>query len=421
MASINDGLFAGRAGIQSHGAAIAVLSDNIANANTVGYKASRADFVDLLAGTISGSGSTSVGSGSSIENITQLFNQGSFEYTDRGMDVAIDGNGFFVLESTEGTRYYSRAGNLSVDSEGNVLSETGLQVMGFAADGSGGLQALNVNEISTSTTPSSAATITGNLNSAASVTTVPDESTNPTWTDVTGAATFSTYVDVYDSLGESHTVSIMFYKTGAGDWTVNAYADGNDVSGGTAGLPELIGTGTLEFGADGARVEPIPAVDFTATATWSNGSQASSIGFSFNPMTQFSSASNISSISQNGAGSGSVTSFSIEEDGTLYASLDNGQTASVGKIALAIFANPEGLTRAGDSTYIESSDSGQAVIGTPDTGRFGSLAAGALELSTSDIASDFIKLISYQRGFQGSSRIITKIDDLLSEIINLAR
>ncbi|MCC6933472.1 MAG: flagellar hook protein FlgE [Deltaproteobacteria bacterium] len=423
MATIIEGLFAGRAGIQSHGAAISVLADNIANANTVGYKTSRGEFVDLLAGNLGGAGSsTAVGSGSSVKKVTQLFTQGSFEYTGRGLDVGIDGNGFFILEDSSSTRFYSRAGNLSVDSEGNVRNQNGLSVLGFPANGSGGLEALNVNEVSATTTPTTTASITGNLNSAATITTVPDPLTNPTWAQVNAAATFSTFVDVFDSLGESHTISVMFFKTDAGEWTVNAYVDGGETTGGQAGgLPEEVGRGTITFGSDGLRPDPIPAVDFTAAMTWANGSQASSIDFGFNPFTQFSTPSNISSIVQNGSGSGSVTAFNIEKDGTLFALLDNGQTASVGKIALAIFANPEGMRRAGESKYIESIESGQPVVGTPATGRFGTLASGALELSTSDIASDFIKLISYQRGFQGSSRIVTKIDDLLNEIMSLAR
>ena len=421
MATIIEGLFAGRAGIQSHGAAISVLSDNIANANTVGYKASRAEFVDLLAGNLSGQGSaTAVGSGSSVSKVTQLFNQGSFEYTGRGLDVGIDGNGFFIVQGGDGSRLYTRAGNFQVDEDGFLLNQNGDKVLGFAANGSGGLESLNINKVATSTTPTSQATITGNLNSATSVASIP--AAGATWAQLNSAASFSTFVDVYDSLGESHTASVLFFKTGSGTWTANAYVDGSEINGGVGGLPSLVGsTNALTFDANGARVVPIPASDFTATLNWSNGASASNIDFSFNPFTQFSTSSNISSITQNGSGSGAVSSFSIEEDGTLFALLDNGETATVGQIGMAIFANSEGLRRAGNSCYSESVSSGQPVIGTPDTGRFGALESGALELSTSDIASDFIKLISYQRGFQGSSRIITKIDDLLNEIISLAR
>jgi flagellar hook protein FlgE len=153
---------------------------------------------------------------------------------------------------------------------------------------------------------------------------------------------------------------------------------------------------------------------------WANGANPSNIGMTFDPFTQFSTPSSISSLVQDGSGSGSVVSFNVETDGTLFATLDNGETAVVGQIGMATFGNPEALRRTGESLYTESQNSGQPVIGTAQTGRFGGIEAGALELSTSDIASDFIKLISIQRGFQGSSRIISNIDDLLNEIINLA-
>ena len=437
MASIMNGLFAGRAGIASHGTAIAVLADNIANSNTVAYKTSRAEFTDLLAGNISGGGGgASVGSGSSVDSVTQIFNQGTFEFTGRGLDLGIDGQGFFVL-SDNGARFYSRAGNLKIDADGRLLNQNGLEVMGFPANGSGGLESLNVNSITATSARTQNVTITGNLNatitkSSGAYDVVPGA--GATFAQLSTAASFSTYADIYDSLGGQHTVTVYFFHTAQNTWVAQGYVDGNDIQGGTAGVPVQLtnAQATLTFSNSGLRtVVPVPpAADFDNVTPptgapysgWKNGADSvSSVDFTFDPFTQFSSPSNINSISQDGKGQGNIVSFNVEQNGNLFALLDNGQTTSVGVIALATFSNPEGLRRNGESLYTKTTESGEAVIGTPNIGQFGAIQSGALELSTSDIASDFIKLISLQRGFQGSSRVITSIDDLLSEVINLAR
>lgn len=418
---IVNGLFSGRAGIQSHGAAISVLADNISNANTTAFKQSRPDFTDILAGSIGGQGSSAVqiGSGSELKKVTQIFNQGTFEFTGRGLDLGIDGNGFFLVEN-EGTRYYSRAGNFSVDAEGTLRNQNGFSVLGFPANGSGGLQELNVNAVSQSSVETQNVTISGNLDASTGFTVQPT-GVGTTFAQLSSAATFSTFVDVYDSLGDSHTVTMYFFHTAANTWTAAAYADGSEVSGGTTGLPSQLGANsTITFTSGGVRTTT-PASDINVTNTWQSGATAADIDILFDPLTQFSSASNIQSITQDGSGTGSVISFNVEQNGNLFALLDNGQTTTIGTIALANFANSEGLQRVGGTLYLNSSASGEPVVGRPDTGQFGAIEAGALEISTADIAGDFVRLISLQRGFQGSARMITSINDLLQEIIQLAR
>lgn len=417
MPSILNGLFSARAGIEGHGSAISVLADNISNSNTTGYKSSRGDFTSILAGAIGGD--VTVGSGSQLSTVTQLFTQGSLEFTGRSLDLAIDGDGFFAVRSTTGARFYARAGNFNVDTDGNLRNQNGFEVLGFPTGGTGSLEALNVNQVSQSNVETENVVITGNVDAASATTAVPPGT--PTFSELSNAATFTTFVDMFDSLGAQHTATVFFFHTGAGTWTANAYVDGGEVTGGTAGSPFLVGSTTaLNFGANGERTPPVPAIDFTATADWINGAEDAAVNFSFNPFTQFASNSNINSINQDGSGAGNVVSFNIEADGTVFALLDNGQTADLGKIALATFANKEGLARVTGSLWSESVTSGEPVIGTPNTGQFGALQGGALELSNSDIASDFIKLVSLQRGFQSSARIITTIDDLLNEIVNLA-
>ena len=417
MAGIGDALFAGRAGIQAHGIGISVLSDNISNANSTAYKASRADFLDLVAGF--GGGGRTVGSGSDVKRVTQIFNQGSFEFTGRNLDVAIDGEGFFVVQDSVGQQLYTRAGNLSVDSDGNVLDQNGNFILGFPTGGAGGLEGLNVNERTNNSVDTNQVTITGNLDASSDIIGAVPAVPGSSFADLNNAAAFSTFVDVFDSLGGSHTVTVYFFHTGSNQWQVNAYVDAGDV-GGAVGDPALIGGVTMGFDATGQKNLPVALPDFTANATWSNGSNAGAIDFNLAPFSQFSSPSNIESINQDGTGGGSVVSFNIDNDGSLFAQLDNGQRAQVGTIALVNFSNKEGLRRLGTGLYADTNDSGEPVVGTPSVGRFGALVGGTLELSTSDISGDFIKLISFQRGFQGSARLITNVDDLLNEIINLA-
>ena len=417
MPSIIDGLFAGRAGIQSHGTGISVLADNIANANTTGFKYSRADFADLVAGNLSGGSSLVPGSGSQVNSITPVLTQGTFEFTGRGLDAAIDGQGYLVVQdATGGSRYFTRAGNLQIDTEGNLLNQNGYQVLGFPASGAGGLEALNVNNRATGSVDTAGVTIGGNVDASSAT----DNSAivETSFSALNDRAEFSTFLDVFDSLGGQHTVTVYFFHTTGNTWVTRGYVDADDV-GGTAGTPSRIFDKTLTFDSSGQRTAVVPP-DATATPAWDNGSAAGNIEFNFDPFTQFASSSSISNISQDGTGTGNVVGFQIEENGNVFAQLDNGQTATIGIVALAAFANPEGLRRVGGSLYSETTAAGEPVIGRPNTGNFGSIESGALELSNADIASDFIKLISLQRGFQGSSRIITNINDLLNEIVNLA-
>lgn len=418
MPSIVDGLFSGRSGIQSHGTAISVLADNIANQNTTGFKAARADFVDLLAGTLGGGGgASSTGNGSSVSKITRILNQGTFESTGRGLDVGIDGNGFLVVEDAFGSRFFTRAGNLQVNPEGNLLDQNGYEVQGFPANGSGALTSLNVNQRVSQDIETRTLTLSGNLDASGAVTTVP---ALLTFANLSSNASFQYTMTVFDSLGASHEISTYFFKNAANNWTANLYANGSDITAGTPGAPVLLGSVPLVFNSSGQLTTPTAAVA-SLTPNWSNGSAAGTIAVTMSGFSQFASPNTIDSADQNGTGSGSVVGFGVQSDGTLVARLDNGQTSSIGVIALAAFANAEGLQRVGNSLFAESAESGDSVIGNPAVGIFGSLESGALELSTSDLAADFIKLISLQRGFQGSSRIVSSINDLLNEVVNLGR
>ena len=440
MPSIINGLFSGRSGISSHGSAIAVVGDNISNSSTVGYKTSRAEFQDLIAG-----GQTSnkvIGSGSAISAVSMIFQQGTMEDTGRPLDMAVDGNGLFVL-ANGAQRYYTRAGNFKVDEEGFVVNQNGYKVLGFPSGGSGALEPLSVNQVSQSQVATTTVAIAGNLNASSDlmVGAIPTTSTaaaasaaanigtlsSTTYAQLNAKAEFSTVVDVFDTLGTKHTLTNFFYHTGAGQYTVKSYANSEEVDNPAAagthvtGVPRQVGSLVMNFGGDGSRAGYVEgSVDFSSSVDWADGADVTSVSFTLSPFTQFSSASNIVSITQDGKGIGTVGSVSIEKNGNMYALLNNGQSSIIGTVGLVNFANPEGLIRIGGTILQQSPNSGEPVVGKPKTGTFGAIQSGSLELSTVDIANEFVKLITLQRGFQANSRIITTINQLLNDIIQLA-
>jgi len=432
VASIINGLFAGRSGVASHGIAISVAGDNISNANTVGFKASRAAFEDIIAGE--GVLGRQVGSGSQIGNVQTIFEQGTLEFTGRPLDLGISGNGFFVLADGP-DRSYTRAGDFKIDAAGFITNQNGLAVLGFPSNGSGALEPINTNNIEQSSIATNELNLAGNLNaSSALVATasipvtgveVPPDPNN-TYAALSKFAEYSTVVDVYDSLGEPHSVSLMFFHTNNGEYTVRAYVNNEDVDNintiTKTGFPRFVGEKVLSFGGNGQR-SPLPVAgtpDLTMNIAWNNGADASETDLNFNPMTQYSAVSNILSVTQDGKGIGSVTSIAVGQDGRVSALLSNGQTSIIGTIALATFSNPEGLVRVGKNQLSTSIASGDAIFGKPNVGTFGSLKAGNIELSTVDIASEFVRIITLQRGFQASTRIITTINQLLNDVIQLA-
>ena len=433
MPSIINGLFAGRAGISSHGNAIAVAGDNISNASTPGFKAARAEFETLIAGE--GILGNQYGSGSTISNVATLYEQGTLEFTGRPLDLGMSGTGYFIV-SEEDSRFYTRAGNFKIDTAGFIVNPAGMALLGFPANGSGALEPINVNNVSQESIETTEVTIAGNVNASASlvdVATIPDPGVavppTVTYADLSLLAEYSTVIDVFDSLGDRHSTTFFFFHTGVNEYTVRAYVNNEDVDtaplplgSGLSGYPRQVGESVITFGGDGLRDNPPPTggADITASVTWNNGSTASNIEFAFVPLTQYASASNILSVTQDGSGVGAVQSISVAPDGEITALLTNGQTSSLGRIAVATFSNQEGLSRLSGNLLAASTASGVAIVGRPETGSFGSIKSGTLELSTVDIASEFVKIITLQRGFQASSRIITTINQLLNEIIQLA-
>lgn len=399
----------------SHGTAIDAIADNLANTNTPGFKAQRAEFSNLLAeslGSLYGS-PLSGGDGVFISDVSSIHLQGPVDFTNRDLDVAVSGLGYFIL--SDGTNsFYTRAGNFDTNAEGNLVASSGETVMGFTAASPETLVPINITNVAATAQASTAGNITGNLDATAPLT-APVETT---FNALNQSASFRSSIGVIDSLGERHDIGLYFFRTGNGAWTASAYVDGADV-GGTAGTPTQVGTTTLAFDATGSQGEGATTA-LTISAAWANGAAGSSVALGMGELTGFSAASGIASVTMDGVTPGNVVGVEVDKDGNVLAQLDNGTSTEVAELALATFNNPGGLQKIGNNKFIEAADSGTAAAGKANVDGKGYLQGGALELSTVDPANELIQLIAYQRGYQAGAQVITTASELINTTIQLA-
>ncbi len=381
----------------------------------VGYKQSRVTFRDLFyqnVGTTGAGDPIQTGAGAAVSSIGTNFTGGSTESSGVPTDVAITGDGFFVVEK-DGARQYTRAGNLTVDPEGFLTTQDGQYVLAYQAVGgilnpALGLAPLQLGKGQINPpNPTSYLQMKANLDAGAEV----------------GDPPYSSQMVVYDSLGASHSLTFKFSKTAANTWSYQISIPAEEVGATGAAVP--ISTGTLQFDGNGQLISPAANIAGITISGLSNG--ASNLVFDWHLfdggmglMTQMSAASTVGSGYQDGFSSGSLLDFSISSDGIVQGSFTNG-TKILGQIALANFANLQGLQRDGHNCYSATLASGQAVIGAPATGGRGTLAGGALELSNVDIAREFASLIVAQRGFQANARVVTAFDEITQDTINLKR
>lgn len=428
-------LYTAVSGMGANGVSLSVIGDNIANLNTIGFKGSRIAFGDVLSQTITGiAGSSQVGRGVLVSGVSPLFTQGSFETTTNALDMAVDGDGFFIV-SDGSARYYTRAGQFSIDKNGNIVNPDGLVLQGYLADASGTITG-TVGNLQVSTNQSSAnmttkADIAVNLDATATppAAAFTLDSNGDAVNDDPANYNFSTTVTVYDSQGGSHQVTLYFVKTGDNAWDVHYVHDD------PANPGQLIDAGTqsLTFDANGALIDdnsgtPISFNFGTAvtspqdiTFNYGTGTGETPAGTGLDGATQFASDFAVINLTQDGYSAGALKNVVISEDGVITGVFTNGQTRPIGQVALARFVAPTGLTKLGRNLYAESFDSGQPIVGMPETSGLGRVLSHTLELSNVDLAEEFVKMISAQRGFQANSRIITTTDDLLQEMINLKR
>jgi len=405
-------------GLTAESTALSAIANNLANQNTTGYKDTSVLFSDLFYQQIGTTGSgdpIQVGAGTEVSAMPSLFTQGSISDTGVPTDVAIQGSGFFVVQNADGTINYTRAGDFSVDANNNLVTSNGQQVLGYPAvngvvNTGAGIAPLQLGAGTIS--PPTATTnveLTTNLNASANV-----------------GDTFSTPVDVYDSLGASHTLTFTFTNTGAGAWSYAITLPAADVGG--TGNPVQIATGNLTFNSSGALTAPaanVAGITLPKGDTLADGANALNFTWQLfdangnSLLTQVASPSSTAATNQNGAGSGSLVDFSIGSDGTITGSFSNGKTQALGQLALANFANPDGLQLNGATDYSPTLASGAAVAGVPGTGGLGTISGGALELSNVDIATEFANLIVAQRGFEADAKAVTTFDQITQDTIAL--
>jgi flagellar hook protein FlgE len=419
-------LFAGVSGINSNGNAMNIIGDNIANVNTVGFKSSRAVFFDLLSADVGG---TKIGLGSRLADANRPFVQGGVETTNSPTDMAIQGRGLFILRDAAGASFYSRAGQFTLDDQGNLVNPSGLFVQGTQLDSFGnpisGLTNIVINQTVVSPTPTSTITLSANLD-ATSTTPAAAFPAGPSALPAAwfAGANFSTVVTVFDSLGQGHDLTYLFRKTAANTWDYQVVANGGEITGGTAGDLQQVSSGTLGFNANGSLNTGASTINNIGAIAWANGASAQTItAANINVLgtTQYAQSSSVSVLNQNGSQSGVLRGIIIGTDGIITGQFTTGGTQPLFRVALADFASPEGLTHSGNSLFLESPESGPVLIGAPANGSFGTVLSGSLELSTVDLATEFVKMVTTQRAFQASSRTITVTDTLLEEVSNLKR
>lgn len=413
-------MFSAISGLRAHRTMLDVVGNNIANVNTSGFKGSSVIFQDILSQTIQGAGAgaptaeiggtnpSQIGLGVGIGKISTNYGQGALQRTDRDMDFAIRGDGFYMVE-TAGEQMFTRAGSLSLDASGRLVTATGGIVQGWSADPLGNLDTNSpIGGISVPVgdlippTPTTDISFNGNLP-----------------TDDPIGQTIRTAVDVFDTQGQAILAAFTFTKTAANEWTVTGeYGE----PGATTAI--TVTDDVITFDANGDITSPtdlnanvaagqIPGVPAFTLSLDSESGRVSQYGDL--------ASGTVAVTVQDGSAAGSLQAMSVSQEGVLVGSYSNGRNRAIGQFALTLFANPEGLEKIGDSNFRSSVNSGVAQVSTAGAGGRGLISSGTLEMSNVDLASEFTNLIVAQRGFQANSRVVTASDELLSDIVNLKR
>ncbi len=397
----------GLSGLNAAARNLDVIGNNVANANTVGAKSSRAEFADVYASSLSGAATNGAGIGVTVAEIAQQFTQGDIATTNNPLDVAITGPGFFRM-SNQGSIEFTRNGQFQLDKEGYLVNSQGAQLTGYRADASGLISqgAPAVLRLTTGDDipkASDEGRIAANLDARAAVSTLPFSVADPR--TFNGATNYT----VYDSLGREHSLAVYFRKTSSNAWEVDAAADGTVLATNPVGNLTFSTAGLLTGGSPVTLTMPVGA-DAGGTLTFT---------IEASEMTQFGSNFGVTELYQNGYAAGRLIGFSVAEDGIVQGRYSNGQSRAQGQLALANFVNPQGLQSLGGNAWASSATSGAALVGAPSTGNLGILQSGALENSNVDLTSELVNMITAQRFYQANAQTIKTQDQLLQTLVNL--
>jgi flagellar hook protein FlgE len=450
---VETALYSGVSGLNATSTAMNVIGNNLANSQTTGYKSDRSLFSDILANKVaSANASSQVGRGVELATVDTIFEQGTFQETGMSTDMAIDGDGFFMVSQLDqDVNRYTRDGSFRLNEDGYLVNSTGYRVQGYDIDTNGNIDAqlsdIHLN-LSGSVAPltTTEASFDTNLNADATIVGPFDPS------DPNGTSNFSASINVYDSLGSSHQVTVYFDKKGTNSWNFHITASADEVDTPPANTKDEIvvfGTGKLEFDEDG-RLINVANIDIydndgnivpgSTTVTlgdladsdainWNNGANASALDITLGQidvdrniagLTQYDKASSLVSKDQNGYSSGTLEDVSVNQLGVITGSYSNGQSRQLAQVGLAKFANPNGLLRDGNNLFAATQASGMAAVGAAGSGA-GTIRSNSLEQSNVDIAEQFTDMILTQRIYQANSRTITTADEMLQEVVNLKR
>lgn len=417
----------GVSGLSAMGQGLSVISDNIANAGTYGYKSSRAEFQDVLASSLKGiDGGDQLGAGVKLGHVKAIMTQGDVARTESITDLAINGNGFFRVEAPFGYGY-TRDGSMNFDKEGFLVNGDGYKVQGFTANEQGDVtNKVGPIKLGNTTIPARATEkvdLSMNLDSRVQVKQFnpaePEESSN-----------FSHSVTVYDNVGTARLVTVYYNKTANNNWDYRVMADGKDANGGQVGTMVEMASGKLVFNDKGVlqeEQESNNSFNFNQGAAQGQkikfnwGKSITEGGDGLDATTQYGSDSAIARHTQDGATAGTLASLSFNDDGILTAVYDNGESRNIASIAIAKFENNEGLFKVGKNLFKESRKSGQAALGKPGESGRGEVLSKSIELSNVDIATEFVELMKSQRNFSANAKTLQTSDQMLQEVLSIKR
>ena len=405
----------GLSGLNAAAKNLDVIGNNVANSSTVGFKQSQAQFADVYASSLTGAGGSNIGIGTKLATVAQQFTQGNITSTNNPLDVAINGGGFFRMDNN-GEVTYQRNGQFQLDRLGFIVNANGARLTGYTADANGVLSTGSPAPLSLNTAdlaPQVTTLVNAIVNLDSRSGTLASASFDPN-----DPLTFldSTAVSVYDSLGNQHTLQTYYVKTAANTWDVFASINGTQID------PDLVTAGvqpvsTLTFNSSGALTGGSPlSVDLTVAT---GAVSPFTVDIDYTSSTQFGAAFSVNTLNQDGYTSGRLSGFNIAADGFIQGRYTNGQSAVLGRIVLANFANPNGLQPLGDNQWAETSTSGSPLVGVPDSGSLGVLQASAVEDSNVDLTAELVNLITAQRVYQANAQTIQAQDTILQTLVNL--
>ncbi|WP_027816061.1 flagellar hook protein FlgE [Paraburkholderia bannensis] len=402
----------GLSGLAASSNDLDVIGNNIANANTVGFKQSQAQFADVYANTVATSVNTQIGLGAALSEVQQNFSQGTITTTGQALDVAINGNGFFQM-SNNGTVTYSRNGVFQLDKNGYITDAAGNDLMGYAAGTSGVVNTAQTVPLQVPTTniaPVTTSTVTAQLNLNAQAATPTDSTFSAT---DSASYNYSTSITAYDSLGGTQQVNMYFVKGGTDASGNQLYTVYSGVSGGTTSE-----VGTMSFNSSGSLVSSTDTAGVatgtgqmtlqigTAGGKLSDGAASMAVTLDFKGTTQYGGTNGVNNLAQDGYASGTLSNFTVGSDGTITGNYSNGQTKTLGQVVLANFNNPNGLQNLGGNQFQETAASGVAQVSTPGSTNHGTLTGGAVESSNVDLTNQLVDLITAQRNYQANAQTI---------------